>query len=503
MDTQEAGPAGHDEARSGESAGGPGVAAGSVIVQKFGGSSLADAAGIRRAAGRIAATRRNGYRVVAVVSAMGDTTDELCDLAAEVAARPHPGGLDALLSLGELVSSALLAIALADLGQAPRTFTGRTAGLITDNVHGKARITNVRPDRVRAALAAGEVPIVAGFQGRTKKGKTVTTLGRGGSDLTAVALAAALGAGMCEIYTDVDGVFTADPRIVPSARKIGVLSSEEMLEFAASGCRVLHLRCVEYARRFGIPIHVRSSFVPEIGTLILPGLDRHPFRKPVREQPVVTAVAGVNSAAKITVAGIPESPQSMADLFDVLSRAGVSVQTIVQNTAGAERSDVAFILAAAQARPALAVLQAAQKTIGFEGLQHDGEVGRVSVTGLGMRSSPQVFSTFLNALSGAGIDPDLVEISETRIEAITGTDRLADAENAVRAAFGMAAPAPGPRPGTAGRDPGTAALALVPAPRAGRQPGVPFSAWHRRPVPAFREDEQFIGHISSSDGGKR
>jgi aspartate kinase len=314
------------------------------------------------------------------------------------------------------------------------------AGLITDSVHGKAQITDVRPDRIRTALARGEVPIVAGFQGRTKKGKKVTTLGRGGSDLTAVALAAALGAGICEIYTDVDGVYTADPRIVPRARKIGVLSSEVMLEFAASGCKVLHLRCVEYARRFGIPIHVRSSFVPELGTLILPGLDRHPFRKPVREQPVVTGVGGVNSAAKVIVLGVPDHPDSMARLFQVLSRSGVNVQTIVQSatSSGSRRSDVALIVPAPEASPALAVLGAAQGTIGFEGLQHRGEVGRVSVTGVGMRSSPDVVCTFLWTLSEAGIDVDLVEISETYVAAITRAERLSDAECAVRLAFGMA-----------------------------------------------------------------
>ena len=415
------------------------VPQGSIVVQKFGGSSLADPSGILRAAQRIARTRENGYQVVAVVSAMGDTTDELCDLAAEVSTRPRPSDLDALLSTGELVSSALLAIALADLGQAPVTFTGSMAGLITDNVHGKAQITDVRPDRIRTCLARGEVPIVAGFQGRTKKGKKVTTLGRGGSDLTAVALAAALGAGICEIYTDVDGVYTADPRIVPRARKIGVLSSEVMLEFAASGCKVLHLRCVEYARRFGIPIHVRSSFVPAPGTLILPGLDRHPFRKPVREQPVVTSVGGVNSAAKVIVMGVPDKPDSMARLFQVLSRSGVNVQTIVQSAAnsGSRRSDVALIIPAPEASPALAVLGAAQGTIGFEGLQHRGEVGRVSVTGVGMRSSPDVVCTFLWTLSEAGIDVDLVEISETNVAAITGAEQLADAERAVRLAFGM------------------------------------------------------------------
>ncbi|MET4135565.1 aspartate kinase [Pseudarthrobacter sp. PvP090] len=413
---------------------------GSVVVQKFGGSSLADPSGILRAAERIARTRQNGYQVVAVVSAMGDTTDELCDLAAGVSRRPRPSDLDALLSTGELVSSALLAIALADLGLAPVTFTGSMAGLITDSVHGRAQITDVRPDRIRTSLDRGEVPIVAGFQGRTKKGKKVTTLGRGGSDLTAVALAAALGAGICEIYTDVEGVYTADPRIVPKARKIGVLSSEAMLEFAASGCKVLHLRCVEYARRFGIPIHVRSSFVPAPGTLILPGLDRHPFRKPVREQPVVTGVSGVNSAARVVVVGVPEEPESMARLFQVLSRSGVNVQTIVQSAAGSgsRRSNVALIVPAPEASPALAVLGAAQRTIGFEGLEHRGEVGRVSVTGVGMRSSPDVVCTFLWTLSEAGIDVDLVEISETYVAAITGAERLAEAERAVRLAFGMA-----------------------------------------------------------------
>ncbi|XAS62971.1 aspartate kinase [Pseudarthrobacter sp. So.54] len=411
---------------------------GSVIVQKFGGSSLADPGGILRAAQRIAKTRENGYQVVAVVSAMGDTTDELCDLAAGVSSRPRPSDLDALLSTGELISSALLAIALADLGQAPVTFTGSMAGLITDDVHGKAQITDVRPDRIRTCLARGEIPIVAGFQGRTKKGKKVTTLGRGGSDLTAVALAAALGAGICEIYTDVDGVYTADPRVVPKARKIGVLSSQMMLEFAASGCKVLHLRCVEYARRFGIPIHVRSSFVPDLGTLILPEPDRHPFQKPVREQAVVTGVTGVNSAAKVVVIGVPDGQGSMARLFQVLAQSGVNVQTIVQNAAGARRSDVALIVPATQAAPALAVLGAAQRSIGFQGLLHDGEVGRVSITGVGMRSSPEVFCTFLWTLSEAGIDLDLVEISETYVAAITRAERLEEAERAVRSAFGVA-----------------------------------------------------------------
>jgi aspartate kinase len=245
---------------------------------------------------------------------------------------------------------------------------------------------------------------------------------------------------VCEIYTDVDGVYTADPRVVPTARKIDVLSSEEMLEFAASGCKVLHLRCVEYARRFGIPIHVRSSFGPEPGTLILPGIDRHPRREPAREQPLVTGVAGVNSASKIVVVGIPDQPDTMARILHVLSRSGASVQTIVQNTAGPDssRSDVALILPAAQAALALAGLNAAKGTIGFQGLQHDSHVGRVSVTGLGMRSSPEIFCTFLKALSDADVELDLVDMSETCLGAVTQTDRLADAERAVRRAFGLA-----------------------------------------------------------------
>lgn len=460
---------------------------GSVIVQKFGGSSLADAAGIIRAAERIAKTRANGYRVVAVVSAMGDTTDELCDLAAEVSTKPLPVDLDALLSIGELVSSALLAIALAELGQVPRTFTGSEAGLITDNIHGKAHITDVRPDRVRTSLAHGEVPIVAGFQGRTKKRKKVTTLGRGGSDLTAVALAAALGAGMCEIYTDVDGVYTADPRVVPAARKIEVLSSEEMLEFAASGCKVLHLRCVEYARRFGIPIHVRSSFVPEPGTMILPGLDGRSRRQPAREQALVTSVEGVNSSSKIVVVGIPDQPDSIARIFQVLSRSGADVQTVVQNAAGqgSSRSDVALLLPEAQAIPALAVLNAAKGTIGFQGLQHDSHVGRVSVTGLGMRSSPEIFCTFLKALSDADVEPDLVDISETCLGAVTHTDRLADAERAVRRAFGITPSGENAMAGRAG------SLTVTVGPPVGTW--VPISGRHLTHVP--RDDRTVARHF--------
>ncbi|MFF2318472.1 aspartate kinase [Arthrobacter sp. NPDC058097] len=417
---------------------GPTVPRGSLIVQKFGGSSVADAAGICRAARRIAKTREAGYQVVAVVSAMGDTTDQLCELAAGVSQNPNPGALDSLLSMGEAVSSSLLAMALVDCGQAARTFTGSQAGLITDSVHGKARITDVRPGRLRTCLDHDTVPIVAGFQGRTQKGRRVTTLGRGGSDLTAVALAAALGAGICEIYTDVDGVYTADPRIVPMARKIAALSSEEMLEFAACGSKVMHLRSVEYARRFGLPIHVRSSFSDEMGTLILPGLDRSPFQRPAPEQAVITEVSGCEALAEITVAGLPDDAASMSALFRSLAQPGIGVQSIVEKRPGtARRADVVFSLPAAQSASALSLLRSRQPDLGFEGLQHNGLAGKVMLSGLGMRSSPAVFSTFFNALSKARVDLDLIEISETGLGALTRADQLENAVRAVRAAFGL------------------------------------------------------------------
>ncbi|MFE5837824.1 aspartate kinase [Arthrobacter sp. NPDC056493] len=441
---------------------GPTVPRGSLIVQKFGGSSVADAAGICRAARRIAKTREAGYQVVAVVSAMGDTTDQLCELAAGVAQKPNPGALDSLLSMGEAVSSSLLAMALVDCGQAARTFTGSQAGLITDSVHGKARITDVRPGRIRTCLDHDTVPIVAGFQGRTQKARRVTTLGRGGSDLTAVALAAALGAGICEIYTDVEGVYTADPRIVPTARKIAALSSEEMLEFAACGSKVMHLRSVEYARRFGLPIHVRSSFTDEMGTLILPGLDRSPFQRPAPERAVISEVSGCEALAEITVAGLPDDAASVSDLFRSLSQRGIGVQSIVEKRPGtARRADVVFSLPAAQAAGALSLLRARQADLGFEGLQHNGIAGKVMLSGLGMRSSPAVFSTFFTALSKARVDLDLIEISETGLGALTRADQLENAVRAVRSAFGLSADA------AAAKTSGGTRLAVARGPRPG------------------------------------
>lgn len=419
---------------------------GALLVQKFGGSSVADAAGIRRAARRIAQTREAGYQVVAVVSAMGGTTDQLSDLAAEVSRQPHLRTLDALLSTGELVTASLLALALMDDGHEACAFTGSQAGLITDSVHGKARILDIKPGRVRHCLDRDRIPVVAGFQGRTERGRKVTTLGRGGSDLTAVALAAALGAGICEIYTDVDGVYTADPRVVPTARKITALSSEEMLEFAACGSKVMHLRSVEYARRFGLPIHVRSSFTDGLGTLILPGLDRRPFSRPAPEQAVITGVAGVEAISEIVVAGLPDDPDRTSLLFHSLWQACINPQSIVENTRSPGcRTDVAFSLPADQLTPALSVLHAQQESLNFRELLHRTRAGKVELTGLGMRSSPEVLATFFGTLSKIEVDVDLVEISETRLAATTGADQLRDAVHALESAFGLTPRVTGPQ----------------------------------------------------------
>jgi aspartate kinase len=411
-----------------------------IIVQKFGGSSVADTSGIKRAAQRIADTVASGAGVVAVVSAMGDTTDELCDLAAELSPRPWPRHLDALLSTGELISSALLAIALEELGVAASTFTGSEAGLVTDSLHGKAHIIAVNPNHIRACLERNETAIVAGIQGSTRGMKITTTLGRGGSDLTAVALAAALGARMCEIYTDVDGVYTADPRVVPTARKIFVLSSEEMLEFAASGSKVLHLRSVEYARRFAVPIHVRSSFVKRQGTLILPDVPRNSYRETVDERAVIASVADEPPGAQITVFGIPNESGKVAALLQGLTASGVTVEAIVQNipTFDSGRSDISFTVPAQEVSEAVEAVGAARGAAGFRDFHLDDEVGRVRLVGLGLRTSPHVLSTFYQALSNAGIRIKLIETSDTCILAVTEAREVKDAVIALRAAYGLA-----------------------------------------------------------------
>lgn len=412
---------------------------GSLIVQKFGGSSVKDPACIRRAAQRLAGAHSAGYKVVGVVSAMGDTTDELLELACCVSPRPQQRHLDALLTTGELIPMTLLVMALADLGVKARTFTGEQAGLITDNVYGHAHILDVKPHRVRACVERGEIAVVAGFQGRTRKKKRkTTTLGRGGSDLTAVALAAALEASICEIYTDVDGVRTADPRIVPTARKIEVLSSEEMLEFAASGAKILHSRCVEYARRFNVPIHVRSSFIQAPGTLVLPCLDGHRATS-AKERVVVSAVTSNNSAATITVSDVPLSTEATARIFASLANSGFTIGMITRSTHPAHHStsDLVFALSATDAPAALATLTAIQETTGFRRVKVQDHMGQITVSGLGMRSSSEVLCAFFRVLSDADIPVQLIETSELSISAVIPADRLEDAVRDLEVGFGL------------------------------------------------------------------
>ncbi len=413
----------------------------SLIVQKYGGSSVADAAGIKRVARRVVETQRAGNEVVVVVSAMGDTTDELLDLASEVAGRPPARELDMLMTAGERISMALLAMAIHDQGGVAQSFTGSQAGMITDGIHGKARIIDVDPHRVRTALDKGNVAIVAGFQGMSRQTQEITTMGRGGSDTTAVALAAALDADVCEIYTDVDGVYTADPRVVSSARKIDRISSEEMLEMAASGAKILHLRCVEYARRFGLPIHVRSSFSDHEGTWVLPSPDdKIKISEGVAlEQPIISGVAHDRSEAKVTVVGVPDIPGKAAEIFGIIAGAHSNIDMIVQNisTRGTGRTDISFTLPMVEGVEALDALRAAQDSVGFDSLIYDDEIGKLSLIGAGMRSNPGVSYRFFKALSDAGVNIDLISTSEIRISVVTRADLLDTAVRAVHQAFDL------------------------------------------------------------------
>ncbi|MCY0904062.1 aspartate kinase [Arthrobacter sp. H14-L1] len=413
----------------------------SLIVQKYGGSSVADAAGIKRVARRIVDTQRAGNEVVVVVSAMGDTTDELLDLASEVAGRPPARELDMLMTAGERIAMALLAMAIHDQGAVAQSFTGSQAGMITDGIHGKARIIDVDPHRVRTALDKGNVAIVAGFQGMSRQTHEITTMGRGGSDTTAVALAAALDADVCEIYTDVDGVYTADPRVVSSARKIDRISSEEMLEMAASGAKILHLRCVEYARRFGLPIHVRSSFSDHEGTWVLPSPDdKIKISEGVAlEQPIISGVAHDRSEGKVTVVGVPDIPGKAAEIFGIIAGAHSNIDMIVQNisTRGTGRTDISFTLPMVEGAEALDALRAAQDSVGFDSLIYDDQIGKLSLIGAGMRSNPGVSYRFFKALSDAGVNIDLISTSEIRISVVTRADLLDTAVRAVHQAFDL------------------------------------------------------------------
>jgi len=417
-----------------------------LIVQKYGGSSVADAASIKRVAKRIVDARRAGHDVVVAVSAMGDTTDELLDLAAEVAPIPAPRELDMLLSSGERISMALLAMAIHSMGFEARSFTGSQAGMITDAHHGAARIVDVTPVRLREALDEGAIVIVAGFQGFNRDTRDITTLGRGGSDTTAVALAAALDADVCEIYSDVDGIFTADPRVIPKARKLDVISSEEMLELAANGAKVLYIRAVEYARRHGVLIHARSTFSSAEGTLVIDEARREELstlfpqlKGEHMEEPVVAGVATDLSQAKITVLGVPDIPGKAAEIFKIVAKSGANVDMIVQNISAATtgRTDISFTLPKSDASLALRSLAVEQDDVGFASLVHDDQIGKLSVVGAGMRTNSGVSATLFEALSAAGINIEMISTSEIRISVVLRGDDLADAARAVHTAFGL------------------------------------------------------------------
>jgi aspartate kinase len=412
-----------------------------LVVQKYGGSSVADAEGIKRVAKRIVDTRKAGNEVVVVVSAMGDTTDDLRNLAEQVSPLPPPRELDMLLTAGERISMALLAMAIANLGHEARSYTGSQAGVITDSVHGKARIIDITPGRIRDALDAGAIVIVAGFQGVSQDTKEITTLGRGASDTTAVALAAALGAGVCEIYTDVDGVFTADPRIVSTARRLPHITYEEMLEMAASGAKVLHLRCVEYARRYNIPVHVRSSFSTRTGTWVsdTPPVTAQPEGTDQMEDAIIAGVAHDRSEAKITVVGVPDKPGEAANIFQALAEAGINIDMIVQNISAAAtgRTDISFTLPKADGTAAMASLDRVRPSIGFENLLYDDQVGKISLIGAGMRSHPGVSAKFFSALASAGVNIEMISTSEIRISVVVRGEHVDVAVRAVHSAFDL------------------------------------------------------------------
>ncbi|MCA2229539.1 aspartate kinase [Nonomuraea aurantiaca] len=407
-----------------------------LVVQKYGGSSVADASCIKRVAQRIVATKKAGNDVVVIVSAMGDTTDELLDLAEQVSPLPPGRELDMLLTSGERISMALLAMAIANLGHEARSFTGSQAGVITDSTHGKARIIDVTPSRIREALDRGHIAIVAGFQGVSQDTKDITTLGRGGSDTTAVALAAALSADVCEIYTDVDGIFTADPRIVRAARQIPKISYDEMMEMAACGAKILHLRCVEYARRFNLPIHVRSSFSTKEGTWVV----SDPYSEGTEmEQPIISGVAHDRSEAKITVVGVPDKVGEAAAIFKTLADAGINIDMIVQNVSAAAtgRTDISFTLPTADSSTALTALKKIQGDIAYESLLFDDQIGKVSLIGAGMRSHPGVTATFFAALADAGVNIEMISTSEIRISVVVGQDGVDAAVAAAHRAFDL------------------------------------------------------------------
>ncbi|EKF21979.1 aspartate kinase, monofunctional class [Mycolicibacterium hassiacum DSM 44199] len=405
-----------------------------LVVQKYGGSSLSDAERIRRVAERIVETKKAGHDVVVVCSAMGDTTDDLLDLAKQVCPAPPPRELDMLLTAGERISNALVAMAIDSLGARAMSFTGSQAGVITTGTHGNAKIIDVTPGRLRQALDEGLIVLVAGFQGVSQDSKDVTTLGRGGSDTTAVALAAALGADVCEIYSDVDGIFTADPRIVPNARHLDKVTFEEMLEMAAAGAKVLMLRCVEYARRYNVPIHVRSSYSDKPGTVVTGSIEDIPM-----EDAILTGVAHDRTEARVTVVGIPDVPGYAAKVFRAVADADVNIDMVLQNASKVEdgKTDITFTCPRSAGPAAVEKLRSVQEEIGFTKVLYDDLIGKVSLIGAGMRSHPGVTAKFCEALADAGVNIDLISTSEIRISVLVKDTEVDKAVKAIHDAFGL------------------------------------------------------------------
>ncbi|WP_026919748.1 aspartate kinase [Gordonia shandongensis] len=405
-----------------------------LVVQKYGGSSVSDAERIRRVAERIVETKRAGNDVVVVVSAMGDTTDEMLDLAQQVTEHPPAREMDMLLTAGERISNALVAMAIDTLGEEAQSFTGSQAGVITTSSHGKAKIIDVTPGRVRSALDDGKIVLVAGFQGVSQDTKDVTTLGRGGSDTTAVALAAALEADVCEIYTDVDGVYTADPRIVPSARHLDHISFEEMLEMAACGTKILMLRCVEYARRYNTPVHVRSSYSNKTGTMVSGSMEDIPV-----EEAILTGVAHDRSEAQVTVVGIEDKPGYAAKVFRAVADAEINIDMVLQGVSAVEtgKTDITFTLPKELGEVAIAELGKLKDEIGFHEVVLDDNIGKVSLVGAGMKSHPGVTATFCESLSDAGINIELISTSEIRISVLVRETDLDHAVQVLHEAFDL------------------------------------------------------------------
>jgi len=400
-----------------------------LIVQKYGGTSVADPDRMRAVADHVAFTKRHGNDVVVVVSAMGKSTDNLIKLANEVSSTQPGRELDMLLTTGERVSMALVCMALIDRGIDAVSFTGSQVGIITDTAHGKAKILEVRGDRVRAALADGKVCVVAGFQG-VSTDKEITTLGRGGSDTTAVALAAALGADSCEIYTDVTGVFSADPRIVPQARKLTKINSDEMLEMAGAGSKVLALRSVEFARNHNVPLHVRSSFTWEPGTWVT-------SEEPSMEDPIISGVVTDVSEAKVTVLGVPDQPGISAALFEPLAAANVNVDMIVQNTSTDGLTDISFTVPMADTRVSQEIVGQVAAEIGAKGVSHDNEIAKVSLVGAGMKTSPGIAAKMFRTLADEGVNIEMISTSTIRISVVIAADDLERAARSLHTAFGL------------------------------------------------------------------